>query len=357
MRRATFVREIVTFPQRARPTESYSLWNPATAERVAEPAVATYLTEESFMKRFTIALFFAAAALPLLAQQAANSGDKIVATLNGETITQSQLDRMYNGLSVQMRGQYDQAGGKQKFLEVYLGKRLLVQEAMKQGFDKRPDVQQALNAAKESTLFDRYVRDVVASSIVTESMIREYYDKNPDQFGEPEKVKARHIIVMYNGAGPKPKSKDSAAVEIENIAQRLAEQSWKTKDADKATQSKAFEQNFIAAAKQYSEDGVAQEGGELGWFTAGKMDPKFDEMAFTTAPGTMSKPFETRYGYHLIFVEDHKPAGKVPYEEAREAIREKLLSEHTAQIMTAVQQFSNQLRNDSKVAVFPDNIQ
>ena len=58
------------------------------------------------MKRFTIALI-AAAALPLLAQQAANGDDKIVATLNGETITQSQLDRMYNGLSVQMRGQYE----------------------------------------------------------------------------------------------------------------------------------------------------------------------------------------------------------------------------------------------------------
>jgi peptidyl-prolyl cis-trans isomerase C len=308
------------------------------------------------MKRFTIALI-AAAALPLLAQQAANGDDKIVATLNGETIRQSQLDRMYNGLSVQMRGQYDQAGGKEKFLEVYLSKRLLIQEALKQGFDKRPEVQQAIDAAKESTLFDRYVRDVVASSIVTEQMVREYYANNPDQFGEPEKVKARHIIIMYNGAGPKPKSKDTAAVQIENIAQRLGEQAWKVKDADKAAQAKAFEQNFIAAAKEYSEDGVGKDGGELGWFAAGTMDPKFDEIAFATPPGTMSKPFETRYGYHLVFVEDHKPAGKVPYEEARTAIREKLLSEHTAQIMTAVQQFSNQLRNDSKVAVFPDNIQ
>jgi len=308
------------------------------------------------MKRFTIALF-AAAALPLLAQDAANSGDKIVARINGETITESRLDQMYNALPVQMRGAYDQAGGKTKFLEVYLGKRLVIQEAMKNGFDKRPEVQDALQSAKESALFDRYVRDVVASSIVTEPMVREYYDKHPDEFGEPEKVKARHIIIMYNGTGPKPKSKDTAATTIENIAQQLAEKSWKFKDADKATQAKMFEANFIEAAKQYSEDGSAADGGQLGWFSHGTMDTKFDEVAFATPPGTMSRPFETRYGYHVVFVEDHKPDGKVPYEEARGAIREKMMAEHTAQIMAAVQKYSNDLRKDGAVAIYPDNIQ
>jgi EpsD family peptidyl-prolyl cis-trans isomerase len=307
------------------------------------------------MKRFTIAIF-AAAALPLLAQDAANSGDKIVARINGETITQSRLDQMYNALPVQMRSNYDQAGGKPKFLEVYLGKRLLIQEALKSGFDKRPEVQQALESAKESTLFDRYVRDVVASSIVTEQMVREYYDKHPDEFGEPEKVKARQIIIMFNGTGPKPKSKDTAATTIANLAQQLAEKSWKSADADKAKQVKLFEANFIEAAKQYSEDGIASEGGQLGWFNRGMMDPKFDEVAFSTAPGTMSPPFETRFGYHLIFVEDHKPSGRVPYEEARGAIREKMMSEHMAQIMAAVQKYSNDLRKDSNVAIFPDNI-
>ena len=49
----------------------------------------------------------------------------------------------------------------------------------------------------------------------------------------------------------------------------------------------------------------------------------------------MSRPFETRFGYHLVFVEEHKPNGMVPYEDARGAIREKLMAEHTAQIMAA----------------------
>lgn len=310
------------------------------------------------MKRFTTVLLATAVALPLLAADTTTPAeDKIVAVINGETITQSKLDQMYNALPVQMRGNYDQAGGKTKFLEVYMGKRLLIQEAMKNGFDKRPEVQMALESAKESALFDRYVRDVVASSIVTEQMVREYYDKNPDKFGDPEKVKARHIIIMYNGAGPKPKSKDTAAVQIENLAQKLAEQSWKFKDADKATQAKEFENLFIEAAKTYSEDGVAKEGGELGWFTRGMMDQKFDEMAFATPPGTMSRPFETRYGYHLVFVEQHKPDGKVPYEEARSAIREKLMADHTAEIMAAVQKYSGQLRTESKIAIYRDNIQ
>lgn len=307
------------------------------------------------MKKLIIACF-ALAALPLFAADATTPQDKVVATINGEVLTQSRLDAMYNSMSVEMRGRYDQAGGKAKFLENYLGKRLVLQEALKAGFDKRPDVQLAVESAKDSALFDRYIRDVVASSIVTESMVKDYYDKNPDQFNEPEKVKAHHIIVMFNGTGPKPKSKESAALEIENLAQKLAEKAWAYKDKDKDTQAKMFLNDFADAARQYSEDGSADQGGDLGWFTRGTMDDKFDEVAFATAPGTMSRPFETRYGYHLVFVVDHKAAGKVPYEEARGAIRDKLLAEHQAEIMAAVQKFSNQLRSASKIAVFPENI-
>ena len=97
------------------------------------------------MKRMLL-LPLVALALPLAAQQPAS--DPVVAILNGETITRSKLDAMYTRLAPAMREQYNATGGKAGFLDNYLRKRLLVQEAVKAGFDKRPDVQAEMESAK-----------------------------------------------------------------------------------------------------------------------------------------------------------------------------------------------------------------
>ncbi len=77
----------------------------------------------SGMKRLTI-LILVLSALPLIAQQPASKpADKIVASINGEVITQSHLDELYDSLNLQMRQQYERAGGKGAFLDNYMRKR------------------------------------------------------------------------------------------------------------------------------------------------------------------------------------------------------------------------------------------
>jgi parvulin-like peptidyl-prolyl isomerase len=227
---------------------------------------------------------------------------------------------------------------------------------MKAGFDKRPEVQEAVNAAKESALFDRYVKEVVSQQIVTDEMVRKYYDDHHDDFNEPEQVKAYHIIVMYNGAGPKPKTKEEAKAEIEKIANELRERAKGWSQVDAAQRAHAMLSAFNDAAKQYSEDGTAQRGGELGWFERGKMDKAFEDVAFGLKPGTMSDPFETRFGFHIVFVEGHKAPRVTPYEEAKQSIRDKLIGEHTGDIMQTVTRLTDELKSTSKVALYPENI-
>src|SRR5438874_906801 len=152
------------------------------------------------MKSFFILPLLVVAA-PLVAQQATSPKDKPVAVINGETVTAGKLDALWNGIGAKTRDQYKDNGGKPTFLNNYIiNKRLLVQEAVKSGFDKRPDVQAEMDAAKESVLFDRYVRDVVSQSIVTGAEIRKYYDEHPDEFAVPEKIKVRHIVMVANPA-------------------------------------------------------------------------------------------------------------------------------------------------------------
>lgn len=322
------------------------------------------------MKRL-ITLVIAAAALPLAAQQAAttapsvatappaaNGAAKIVATINGESITQEKLDFLYGRLGTQLREQYEKNGGKQAFLENYLRKRLLVQEALKAGFDKRPDVQADMEASRESTLFDRYVRDVVAARLVSDAEIKKYYDENPKEFALTERVKVRHIVVVPNGAGPHPKSKEQALELIKSIYAELHQKQAETlaNGADEVTQRRLLVAHFADAARRYSEDGVAQQGGDLGWNEKGVFDPDFEAAAFKLQPGQMSGIVETKFGYHLILVEDTKPAGTESLDEAKPKIREFLMATHAADVMEEVAKLTNELRNTSRISVYPENI-
>jgi len=306
-----------------------------------------------------IAAMAALAALPLLAQTAPAKQDpaqKPVAVINGETITAEKLDLLYARLGTKARQQYESAGGKTAFLENYLRKRLVVQEAIKRGFEQRRDVQMDMQASAESTLFDRYVRDVVSQPILTEGEIRKFYDDNPKEFETSEQVKVRHIIVVPTDVGPNPKSKTQALEKIQAIAAELHGQNVFPAGTDPATVDRLEMQHFVEAAKKYSEDSAAPNGGDLGWVNHGVLDPTFEEAAFTMKKGVTSGIIETRFGYHLIFVEDKKPAGMQSYEEAKPQIREFLMTQHATEVVEAVARLTNELRGSSKIAVFPENI-
>lgn len=297
------------------------------------------------------ALFIAAGAFAQNAAPAKSAEqEKIAAVVNGETITRARLDAMYNSLGSQMRAQYERSGGRMAFLENYVAKRLLIQEAMKSGFDKRADVQASLEAAKESALFDRYVRDVVAAGIVSEADVRKYYDEHKSDFGIPESAKVRHIVISWNN-----KTKPDAMERIKLVATEIRAGAPSVRDAAPKN-TRILMSRFSEAARRYSEDGVAQSGGDLGWVKRGALDPTFEEAAFSMKPMTMSGIVESQFGYHLIFVEDKKPAATEPYDDARSGIREFLMAQRAADVMGSVKRLTNELRASSKVAYYPENV-
>ena len=310
------------------------------------------------MKRMLFSLL-AMLALPLAAQPAASAAatdDPIVAILNGETITASKLNAMYNRLAPAMKEQYNANGGKAGFLENYLGKRLIIQEAVKRGFDKRADVQAEMESAKESALFDRYVREVVSSQIVTDAEVKKYFDDHPDEFATPERVKVRHIVIIANGAGPHPKSKEQALETIKQVAAELQLKFRGVSAADPAAAQRIRLAYFSELARKYSEDGSAPNGGDLGWVVKGQLDPQFEAAAFDLAPGVLSGIVETRFGYHIILVEEKEPAGHESYDHVKPVLREYLLTQHQSDVVAAVTRLTNELRASSKMAIYPENI-
>ncbi|MDE5869342.1 MAG: peptidylprolyl isomerase, partial [Muribaculaceae bacterium] len=103
-------------------------------------------------------------------------------------------------------------------------------------------------------------------------------------------VLASHILIMTQGDADK-----------EAKAKLLADSLYNVVSANPV--------EFADVARRFSEDpGSARTGGKLDWFGRGRMVHEFDSVAFAIPDGSISKPFKTRFGYHIIYRHDHKGA-------------------------------------------------
>lgn len=161
-----------------------------------------------------------------------------------------------------------------------------------------------------------------------EADIRAFYDDNPDQFRQPEQVSARHILFMIQAdSGEEGKAA-------------------KRKEAEEVLAQLKAGGDFAAMAQAHSDCPSSSKGGDLGYFGRGQMVPPFEEAAFALQPGQMSDIVETRFGYHIIRVEDRTDPKTVPYEEAKTGIAQFLSGQGKQQAMSA---FIEELRASAEI--------
>jgi len=173
----------------------------------------------------------------------------------------------------------------------------------------------------------------ITPRIVTDSAsIEQYYADHPDEFKESETVKAKHILIRR--ANP-----DTVSVKSESKKKKLVDKadSDAKKAADAIMEMALSGKDWDSLAAAFSEDkGNAARGGDLGYFTRGRMVPEFDSVAFATEPGKIVGPVGTKYGYHIIKVEDHRPEGLRPLDdELRGEIKDKITQSQGRELANA----------------------
>ncbi|MNM45073.1 Foldase protein PrsA 3 precursor [compost metagenome] len=140
----------------------------------------------------------------------------------------------------------------------------------------------------------------------SDAEVRQLYEENRAQLQRPEQLRARHILLKIET------DEDAAAVE-----KRIAELREKIRGGA----------DFAEQAREHSQDSSASVGGELGWFSRGDMQKPFEEAAFALQPGELSEPVRTVYGWHLIELEERKPAEPIAESEGLELARRYLIAQ------------------------------
>ena len=144
---------------------------------------------------------------------------------------------------------------------------------------------------------------------ISEADAKKYYDENRGQYETPEQIAASHILIKpEEDPNGDPNDLKAAA---------------KAKTEDLLKQVKAGG-DFAELAKANSQCPSSAKGGDLGTFAKGSMVPPFEEAAFALKVGQVSDVVETRFGYHIIKLTDHKEAKVDSFDDVKEDITQML---------------------------------
>lgn len=215
----------------------------------------------------------------LVAQTVYSQKEPVVMTVNNKPVTQSEFLQIYTKNNPNPSYDKDTLDAYMKLFEIF---KLKVAEAEALGYDTLPRLKKELEGYKKQLALP-YLIDEVQNA----EMVLEAYNRTANE------VRCSHILIKLD---PNASPKDTLAA-YERIL------------GLKARIEKGEDFASVARSKMGSEDpSVVNNGGDLGYFTAFQMVFPFEDKAYKTPVGSISDPFRTRFGYHILKVEDKRPA-------------------------------------------------
>jgi peptidyl-prolyl cis-trans isomerase C len=249
--------------------------------------------------------------LALIAVAAAPAFAQNAAVVNGKAIPSSRVDAIVKQVVAQGQAQ-DTPQLRDQIKKEVIAREVLMQEATKEGYDKKPEVKNALDNARQTIVINALARDYITKHPVTDAEVKAEYDKFKAQTGDKE-YHVRHILV------------DTEA-QAKDIIARL-------KGGAK----------FEELAKQSKDPGSANNGGDLDWANPASFVPEFSKAMTSLQKGAITEtPVKTQYGYHVIKLEDTRAAKIPPLEEVKQQVAEQLQQRKLAA-------YREQLMNKAKI--------
>jgi len=314
-------------------------------------------------------LFFAFLMTPHALQAQELLLDRVVAVVNQEAITQSELDIIFRPIHAQLTEAYQGAElvmeiekTRQKLLNQLIEDRLVLQQARKLGievsesevddkieqFKTEMGGERAFQAALDKQGFTiesirKRFRDQILMKklhyvevhrkvVVSPLEISEFYDEHPELFNETEKIKVWSITFPKN---------DTA------IRKGIMDEQAKAKTYAVLKRLKTGE-DFETVARQESLDSHSQEGGLMGYVYRGDMIGSIDTVLFQMKNGEITDILQTERGYHIFKVDNKQPSKTLILEEARPRIREIL---YQKKVNIRFEEWMERLKRDAFISL------
>lgn len=251
-----------------------------------------------------LALAFALLALSP-ASAIAQESDTVVGTFSGEEITIGDLDIVIRELGDQL-GQVPQDQKRIAAMLALIDIKLLAEKATEDNLDDDIALQRQIRFLRDRALHNALFEDQVVG-LVSEEEVRARYDKEVAATPAENELRASHILVET----------EEEAIAI--IAQL-------DEGAD-----------FAELAKEKSTGPSGPNGGDLGFFTKGRMVAEFEEAVFALDVGSYTKePVKTQFGYHVILSVDLRPVQPPAYEQVQQQIRSVVLREKYYELLQSL---------------------
>jgi len=262
---------------------------------------------------------------------AADIRDRIVAVVNAEIITLSELEEEVAEVTLQAQKRFRGAELDQRLRQIdYTGLNRMIERKLQLQIAKRrgikisdEEVQDAIvrlrrageapnekdprevGIIRDQLTAMRLVSQQIRSGlIVSDEEVLRFYQQHKDRFMLPPEVRISQILIALNPG--------SEMLAVREKAQQVY-----------ALLKKG--ERFEELAARYSDGPEGRRGGGLGYIRPGDMLPQIQKAIEQMAPGSVTEPLASPIGMHIIRVDDRKPPQFRPYEEVKEDIRNVVL--------------------------------
>ncbi len=247
------------------------------------------------------ALGAAAAVAVFAASVPAFAEDKVVATVNGKTLTEFDMSQAEQEIGADI-GQLPPPTKRRVLVEYLIENQIFADASEGAKLNSGDNFEARLRYWKRRAMREAYF-DKSIMGAVTDDEAKKFYDEQVKQLKPEEEVQARHILV-----------------DAEDKAKEIA---GKLKAGG----------DFAQLAKESSKDpGSKDDGGMLGFFGRNQMVPEFEQAAFALKKGEVSAPVKSQFGWHVIKLEDRREKKPPPFEQIKDRIKGSLVHKKAQEV-------------------------
>ena len=245
--------------------------------------------------------------------------NKVLATVDGVQITQTQVDNFIKRLDPQQAMQYQSEEGKKQILQELINQTLFLADAKASKLEESNEFKSEISKMKDMILTQLNVNDLMKSIQVEDTEVKAHFETNKEKFSTPEQTDTSHILV-------------DSEEECKEIHKKIINN----------------EITFEDAAKAHSKCPSKDRGGNLGSYPKGQMVPEYEAVAFNMNKDEISEPVKTQFGYHIIRLNAKQKSAEAKFEDVKEQVSKDLLgSKQRDEYMNKI----NNMRKTFKVEI------